>query len=116
MSAGLRKQSIPTTAIAADGATNGDQFDFQSIASEIVVSCVVSSRTDGTYTFTLQESPDDGTTWIDVAATAGLTADGTTLIKPTVSVLNTLRVKCDAASVTSGALISATIHYSNRGK
>ena len=120
MSAHIKKDLLPATSITGNGTTAGNTFHLHPHAREIILVSTVSSRTDGTYTTTLQHSPD-GSTWFNVLlednstafATAAQTADGSaikTLMK-FVPIFPYVRASVLAASVTTGATVEVDLFH-----
>jgi hypothetical protein len=128
-----RTQSIAPAALTSSANGTAADMQFWRSAQMVVASGLY---TDGTHTFTMQDSPDNSV-WTDVAAgslqftaAGGITASGTILIDST-TVDNQdyqigymgneryARVEYVAASTTTGAVASASIemgHPSKKGK
>jgi len=120
MSAHVKKALFPATVIAADTTTTGDEFILHPHAREIIIESIVSSRTDGTFTATLQHSPD-GTTFTNVLMADGSTAfagaaqsaNGTVfkfLLKNT-PIFQRVRISILSSSTTSGATVECNLYH-----
>lgn len=114
MSAGYNR-TLFNSAIAASATIEASGVDFQSFASDLILVSTVSSRTDGTYTVTLQESPDN-ITWFDVDSCAAQSANGTVIKKITVNTFSFMRAKIVSDAVTDGAVVHVRLYYNHQGK
>lgn len=112
MSAHIKKAIYPAAAIATDTTTTGDAFALHQHAKELIAVSTVSSRTDGTYTTTIEHSPD-GSTWFSLAAGSAQSANGSVAITvaSTVSVFQYVRASILSASTTSGATVTVDLYH-----
>ena len=112
MSTASNKELSAAAVIAADGTTYSEEFTLPTDAKEIYFQSVISSRTDGTFTLTLEHSLD-GTNWYTYVANAAQSADGSIIGTYTANpIAGHVRVKILAASTTTGATVQASIYYS----
>jgi len=82
-------------------------------AVEFIIESKVASRTDGTYTTTIEHSPD-GTVWFTLDSTSAQAANGTVIKAVSGNqVFGYIRASVLSASVTAGASISVTLWYRN---
>ena len=120
MSAHVLKPLFPATAITSSTTTTGKAFNLHAHAEGLVLESVVSARTDGTYTVTLQHSLD-GVNWTNVLMSDGSTAFATAaqstnsrvykyLLKD-VPFCNYVRVSILSATVTTGATVAVNLMH-----
>lgn len=114
MSSGYNKVLFDAV-IDSDTTTVSKGFDFQSFASDLILVSTVSDRVDGTYTVTLQESPDN-VNWYDVSACDAQNADGQKIKKITVTTFSFLRASILSAATTDGANVKVSLYYNHQGK
>lgn len=114
MAAHIKKNLFPATAIASSTTTKGNAFNVHAHAEGGYLVSTVSSRTDGTYTVTLEHSRD-GVNWTAVLddenatfATAAQTADGTAYkqLISTAVLFPWVRASIVSTSVTTGATVA----------
>lgn len=112
MAAHIKKALYPATAIATDTTTTGVKFQLHPHAKELVAVSTVSSRTDGTYTTSIEHSPD-GSTWFTLATGAAQSADGSVAVTvaSTVSVFQWVRASILSASTTTGATVTVDLYH-----
>lgn len=111
MASSKRKELIASVAISGNGTTTSDAIQIPDTDMELHGICQVSSRTDGTYTLTLQHS-HDGINFVDLVAGSGLAADGIEVIRPAAGLghLKYIRASLVAASVTTGATVEVSLY------
>lgn len=113
--------AVPLTSITTNGATNGTAVDLAQVdlnfrVAELIV--MTGTLTDGTYTVTVQESPDGTTAWTNIPAArlqGTLTAITATQDNAVVEIGVTpdpgnkrfIRAVITAASVTTGGTVLA---------
>lgn len=112
MSVGNKQILLEAQVVAADGTTKGSTIDLPPFAKDFIVACEVSSRTDGTYTLTVEHSPD-GTNWFTLGAVAAISSNIMSIKVVTTQSFHHVRSSLLAASTTSGATIECTIWYQN---
>lgn len=80
-------------------------------ANQLIAISTVSSRTDGTFTTTIEHSPD-GVNWHVWKAGSAQSANGSVLIHDT-TIPNFLHVRASvvSTSVTAGATVKVELHY-----
>ena len=114
MAAHIKKDIFPAAVIATDTTTTGNAFSIHSHSQGGILVSTVSSRTDGTFTATLQHSRD-GVNWTNVlddenAALAGAaqSADGTVYkqLISTAVLFPYIRASILSSSTTSGATVA----------
>lgn len=98
------KKELGSATITSNTTTNGQGVVLHCHAQELVAVSTVSSRTDGTYTTSIEHSPD-GNTWFTLATGAAQSANGAVVITvaSSVSVFQHIRASVVSTSVTSGA-------------
>ncbi len=101
-----------TTSIAAKPFTNLPQH-----ANQLCAISTVTSRTDGTYTTTLQHSPD-GTNYFTLAAGTAQSANGLVAITVASTVTNFQFVRASVVSTgtTTGATVTVDLYYGEQRK
>lgn len=82
-------------------------------AVELIITSTVSGRTDGTFTTTVQHSPD-GVNWFTLGATAAQSADGMVILAVTVNCFHIVRASVLSATTTDGANVDVKLWYSLR--
>lgn len=109
--------SISPQAIASNTTVNGSSIDTRTLAkdSRHLVHCRVGTRTDGTYTFTVQDSADNSsfaTLAVYSGAVGAISAANTSLTAAVVPVAGRpyLRISVASTSVTTGGVVAASIH------
>ena len=114
MAAHIKKAIYPATVIASDTTTVGEAFGIHAHAEGGYLVSTVSSRSDGTFTTTLQHSRD-GVNWTNVLddenaalATAAQSGDGTVYkqLISTAVLFPYVRASILSASTTSGATVT----------
>ena len=108
---GVPSNLYPATVIATDTTTTGSTFQVPVHANQLIAISKVSSRTDGTYTVTIQHSPD-GTNWHTWKAGSAQSADGSVLIyDQTIPNFVYVRASILSASTTTGATVAVQLWY-----
>jgi hypothetical protein len=120
MAAHIKKELFPASVIGSDTTTVGEAFHLHAHAKEIIIESVVSSRTDGTFTLTLQHSPD-GINWTNVLmsdgstafATAAQSADGREYkyLLQDAPIYPHVRASILSSAVTTGATVEVNLHH-----
>jgi hypothetical protein len=119
MAAHIKKDLYPATVIATDTTTVSDGIHLHAHAQELILVSTVSSRTDGTFTVTLQHSPD-GTNWTNVlddggsaVSTGAQSADGIAYqqVLKNVAIFPHVRASILSASTTSGATVEVDLYH-----
>lgn len=82
-------------------------------ATGLIITSQVSNRTDGTYTTTVEHSPD-GTNWFTLGSTAAQSANGMVILRITDACFQNLRASILSSAVTTGAKVSVRVWYSLR--
>jgi hypothetical protein len=113
MAAGNFVELLPTTLIDADTTTLGSTKSLPQTAIELIITSEVSGRTDGTFTVTVQHSPD-GTNWFTLGAVAAQSANGMGIALVTQNCFHLVRASVLSASTTDGANISVRLYHSYR--
>lgn len=115
MSAYQAKILYPATVIATDTTTtsaSGSVLQLPCHSQELIFESVVASRTDGTYTTTVQHSPDNSNWYTLVAGTAQSTNTRQILtVASTVTHFMYIRASILSSSTTSGATVSVNAFY-----
>jgi hypothetical protein len=105
----IASQTLATTLL------NGTNITVNNETKALIVECKVSNRTDGTYTFRLQESWDGGTNWEQFGISTAVASNDTVLIKITENIdgafFPMMRIVITATSVTIGATVEANIWH-----
>lgn len=101
---------LPSTAITADGTTSGSTIELPSFAQDFIATCEVSGRTDGTYTLTVQHSPDN-VNWFTLDAVAAISSNIMAIKAVSGSSFVFVRASLLAASVTTGATVKCMLHF-----
>jgi predicted hotdog family 3-hydroxylacyl-ACP dehydratase len=115
------KELFAATVIATDTTTTGILKSIRPHSGAMILESIVSARTDGTYTTTLQHSPD-GTNWTNVLMSDGSTAfagaaqsaNGRVykyLLKD-VPTFGLFRASILSSSTSTGATVQVKLHYS----
>ena len=112
MSAHIKKQLRTAAVIATDTTTNSSGHLLHTHAQELVAISKVTARTDGTFTTTIQHSPDNAT-WYTLAAGSAQSANGDVVITvaSTVSVFQWVRASVLSASTTTGATVAVELWH-----
>lgn len=113
MSAGNFVELYPSTAIDSDATTVGSTKSLAQTSIELIITSEVSGRVDGTFTTTVQHSPD-GINWFTLGATAAQSADGMVIGLVTQNCFHNVRASILSASTTDGANVSVRLYYSYR--
>lgn len=108
--------SVSPQAIASNTTVNGSSIDTRTLAkdSRYLVWCRVGTRTDGTYTFTVQDSADNSSFATlavfsgSLAAVSAANTSRTAAVDP-VPGRPYLRVSVASTSVTTGGVVAANI-------
>ena len=115
MSVNQIHNTVASQTIDTDTTTNGTKVHVP-YANALFVESIVSSRTDGTFTTTLQHS-HDGSTWYDLIACTAQSADGTQTKEYVEgidgAILQFIRAKVVSTSTTDGATVVVNIYYNN---
>lgn len=108
---GTPSNLYPATVIATDTTTNGSTFMVPVHANQLIAVSTVSSRTDGTFTTTIQHSPD-GVTWYTWKAGSAQSTNASVLIHD-VTIPNFIYVRASilSATVTTGATVAVSLYY-----
>lgn len=113
MASGNRLEVYPSTTIATDTTTTGETILLNSLADKIIIVSTVSSRTDGTYTVTLEHSPD-GENWFTYAATAAQSANSMVIANHSTlgtPIFHYVRASILSASTTTGADVEVEVYF-----
>lgn len=97
--------------ITSDTTTVSASQSIGNRACELIITSEVSSRTDGTYTTTIQHSPD-GTNWFTLDSTAAQSANGMVIKSVSGNVFQNIRASIVSSSVTTGADLSVKVWFS----
>lgn len=103
-----RQEFIESTSITGDGTTTSDGATLQARQDKEIAVVTVSSRTDGTYTLTVEHSADN-VNFEQIATGSGISANGIESVNLPDRHLPYLRLKVAATSVTTGATVEAAI-------
>jgi hypothetical protein len=104
---------LSSSAITTNTTTLSTGKSIPLMATELIIASTVSARTDGTYTVTVEHSPD-GTNWFTLGATAAQSANGTVITAITVNCFHIVRASILSAAVVSGATVNVKLWYSFR--
>lgn len=112
MAAHIKKQLRTAAAITSSTTTTTAGQLLHTHAKELVAISTVSARTDGTFTTTIEHSPD-GVTWFTLQAGSAQSANGSVVITvaSTVSVFQWVRASILSATVTSGATVAVELWH-----
>ena len=108
MSANERLKNNINQAIIATSDVYSAPGDLAPHHNDLILFCIVSGYTDGTYTATLQHSPD-GVVWEDVASCAGLAAAGMATKVISTQTFNKVSLKMAAAAIALGGATSVQV-------
>jgi len=99
------------TVIDTDTTTTSPIFVVPVHANQLIAISTVSSRTDGTFTVTIQHSPD-GTTWYTWKAGSAQTTNAAVLIYDN-AIPNFIYIRASilSASTTDGATVAVELHF-----
>lgn len=106
-------QLYGSTVIASSTTTLGTAHSLVDPAVELIITSTVSNRTDGTFTVTVQHSPD-GTNWFTLGATAAQSSNGMVITLVTQNVFHNVRASILSAAVTAGAEVEVRLYFSHR--
>jgi len=113
----LSNSQISSRTIATDITTTGTGFGVSANTQEVLLSVTVSSRTDGTFTPTIQGSID-GTTWITLKSGTAINSNTTNqtswVVAKDGSMPPFIRAAVVSASTTTGATVVASIFVDHR--
>lgn len=96
--------------IDSNTTTVGETITLPNGAINLIILCKVSNRTDGTYTLTIEHSPD-GENYDILDSVSAISADGIEYERVTVSSFHKLRASLLSSGVTTGADVECSIHY-----
>lgn len=117
MASGNRIELLASQTIDSDTTTVGSAIQINRRQVGLIGVINVSTYTDGTYTLSLEESPD-GTNWVaaDLATSAAIAAAGADAAKVNDDVPHLVYVRASvlSASTTTGATIQVDLHYEDR--
>lgn len=82
-------------------------------ATEFIMTSEVSNRTDGTFTSSLEHSPD-GISWFPLDSCTAQSVNGMVIKQISVNAFQNIRASILSASVTSGAQISIKLWFALR--
>jgi hypothetical protein len=104
---------LPSTLIDSDTTTLGSTKSIPHTATEIIITSEVIARTDGTFTVTVQHSPD-GTNWFTLGAAAAQSANGMVIALVTQNCFHNVRASVASTSTTDGASVKVRLYHSFR--
>ena len=106
---------FPAATIATDTTTTSTTRVIPVHANQIIAISTVSSRTDGTYTTTLQHSAD-GTNWHTWKAAAAQTTNAalTISVDGGRAIMPYVRASILSASTTTGATVAVELYFGNQ--
>lgn len=108
---GVPSNLYDATVIATDTTTTGAAFQVPVHAQQLIAISTVSARTDGTFTTTIQHSPD-GITWYTLKAGSAQSTNSAVLIHDvTVPNFTYVRASILSASTTTGATVAVSLYY-----
>jgi len=112
---GLPVDLYPAAVISSDTTTLSTARILPVHANQIVAISTVSSRTDGTYTTTIEHSAD-GSNWHVWKAGAAQSANGAVTISVDGgrAILPYVRASIVSASTTSGATVAVALYFGNQ--
>jgi len=111
---GIPVDLFPAAAIATDTTTTSTARILPVHANQVIAISTVSSRSDGTFTVTIQHSAD-GVVWHTWKAGSAQITDASILIHDiTVPILPYVRASILSASTTSGATVGVELYYGNQ--
>ena len=116
MAANNIQEILTSQVIATDTTTVSNSLEQKLLptkATEIFVISTVSARSDGTFTTTLQHSPD-GTNWYTLKAAAAQSANGTVIAEVTAGAMHYVRASVLSASTSDGATVEVKVIYANK--
>ena len=110
MSASGKKRELYAAAVIdSDTTTVSDSVQMHGRDENVFAVMTVSSRTDGTFTTTIQHSPDNAN-WVTLKAGSATSADGIdVMIIPATGYLTYVRASILSASTTDGATIKVEL-------
>lgn len=106
---------FPAATIATDTTTTSTARILPAHANQVIAISTVSSRTDGTFTTTIEHSPD-GTNWHTWEAGAAQSANGSVQIHTTDGkpIMTYVRASILSASTTTGATVAVELYFGNQ--
>jgi hypothetical protein len=112
---GRPQDLYPAATIATDTTTTSTAYLLPVHANQVIALSTVSSRTDGTYTTTIEHSAD-GSNWHTWEAGSAQSANGTVQIHTTDAkpILPYVRASILSASTTSGATVAVELYFGNQ--
>lgn len=112
---GLPVDLYPAAVIATDTTTTSTARVLPAHANQVLAISTVSSRTDGTFTVTIEHS-DDGVTFIPWEAGTAQSANGVVQIHTTdhKPIMTYVRASILSASTTSGATVEVKLLFGNQ--
>lgn len=112
---GIPVDLYPAATIATDTTTTSTARLLPAHANQVIALSTVASRTDGTYTTTIQHSAD-GTNWYTWAAGSAQSSNGTVQIYVTDNkpIMPYVRASILSASTTTGATVSVELYFGNQ--
>ena len=107
-----KSNSVDSFVITSNTTSTSISVDLHAHAQELIAVSTVSARTDGSYTTTIEHSPD-GSIWFTLATGSAQTANGSVAITvaSTVSVFPYIRASIASTSVTSGATVTVNLFH-----
>jgi len=100
--------------IGTNTTTVGETKNLNNYSVDLIAACKVSNRADGTYTLTIQHSPD-GINWLTLDACAAISANGIVIKEISATPLQYVKASLLSASiVTTGADVECKLWFSNR--
>jgi len=112
---GVPVDLYPAATINTDTTTTSTARVLPVHANQVIALSTVSSRTDGTYTTTIEHSAD-GTNWHTWVAGTAQSANGTVQIYTTdhKPILTYVRASILSASTTTGATVAVELYFGNQ--
>jgi len=99
--------------IISSTTTLGDSLSLSNYNVDLIAACTISNRVDGTYTLTVEHSPD-GVNWLTLDSCAAISANGIVIKEISASSLYYVRASLLSGSVTTGADVECKLWFSNR--
>jgi len=111
--ASVHNLSLLNEVIDTDTTTKGEALSLNSYAVDLIATCEVSDRTDGTYTLTIEHSPD-GTNWFTLDSVAAISSEIMSIKATSNSCFQYVRASVLSASTTDGATVTCKLWFSTR--
>ena len=107
----VNQLDITTNIIISDTTSVGTTITVPESSFNLIICSTVASRTDGTFTTTIEHSPN-GTNWFTLDATAAQSANGMVMKAVTIPSFSKVRSSIVSTGVTVGATVTVKLWFS----